>query len=134
MEQNPYQSPQTAVPGAASVYTKPSMKELLFSFTGRVPRRVFWGVSLISALVFSVIAGIAMAIDPTFGMIVVIAMYIPLIWISLAVSIKRWHDRGKSGWWIFIGLIPFVGGIWAFVECGCLRGTIGDNVYGAEPT
>lgn len=68
------------------------------------------------------------------GSILMILLYVPLIWIGFAVGIKRWHDRGKSGWWILIGLIPVIGGIWTFVECGCLRGTFGANRYGEDPT
>ena len=134
MEENPYQSPQTAVPGAAGVYTQPAMKELLFSFQGRIPRRVYWGIALLSMVIFGVIAGGLFAISETIGAIVAVILYIPFIWVSLAANIKRWHDRDKSGWWIFIGLVPIVGGIWALVECGCLRGTIGDNMYGPDPT
>jgi uncharacterized membrane protein YhaH (DUF805 family) len=52
----------------------------------------------------------------------------------MAIYVKRWQDRDKSGWWILIGFVPIIGGIWAFVECGCLRGTMGDNRYGPDPT
>ena len=54
--------------------------------------------------------------------------------VRLAVSVKRWHDRDKPGTWVLINLIPLVGGIWAFVEVGCLRGTFGPNNYGEDPT
>ena len=52
---------------------------------------------------------------------------------SLAVYTKRWHDRGKSGWWSLIALVPLIGGIWMLVECGFLRGTEGPNQYGNDP-
>jgi uncharacterized membrane protein YhaH (DUF805 family) len=64
----------------------------------------------------------------------ILVLYVPMIWISLAVQIKRWHDRDKSGWWVLIGMIPCIGPIWAFVECGCLRGSFGPNGYGPDPT
>ena len=63
-----------------------------------------------------------------------LVLQVLLIWISLAVQIKRWHDRDKSGWWVLINLIPLIGAIWAFVETGCLRGTVGPNAYGPDPT
>jgi len=66
--------------------------------------------------------------------IAVLLLYVPLIWISLAVQVKRWHDRDKSGLWILISLIPLIGPLWAFIETGCLRGTLGPNGYGADPT
>jgi len=52
---------------------------------------------------------------------------------ALAIYTKRWHDRGKSGWWSLILLIPLIGPIWFLVECGCLRGTEGPNEYGPDP-
>ncbi len=40
-----------------------------------------------------------------------LAVFIP----SLAVSVRRLHDVGKSGWFLLIGLIPFIGAIWLLV-------------------
>jgi uncharacterized membrane protein YhaH (DUF805 family) len=51
-------------------------------------------------------------------------------WPQYALATKRWHDRGKSGWWSLIVLVPIVGGIWALVELGFLGGEPGVNVYG----
>lgn len=55
------------------------------------------------------------------------------IWPYLAIAIKRWHDRDKSGWWVLIGLVPLIGPIWAIVETGFLPGTDGPNQFGADP-
>jgi len=52
---------------------------------------------------------------------------------SLAIAIKRYHDRDKSGWWILILFIPLVGFIWFLIELGCLPGTPGPNRYGPDP-
>ena len=49
------------------------------------------------------------------------------------MQVKRWHDRGKSGWWVLIALIPLVGPIWAIIETGFLPGTSGPNEYGPDP-
>jgi uncharacterized membrane protein YhaH (DUF805 family) len=57
-----------------------------------------------------------------------------LIWVGLAVQVKRWHDRNKSGWWVLVGFIPYIGGIWQIIECGCLRGTEGENRFGSDLT
>lgn len=126
-----------------------SVKDVLFTFQGRIPRRTYWLWSLVPAFVIAVLAGLLMPFFMTpapagealaepqlspAGSIVMLLLYLPLLWIALAVGIKRWHDRGKSGWWMLIGLIPFIGGIWVFVECGCLRGTVGPNEYGSDPT
>ena len=89
---------------------------------------------MVSGLIFVAIAAGAMAVSEDIGGIVTLILYIPFVWISLAVNANRWHDRDKSAWWILIGLVPIAGGIWAFVECGCLRGTMGDNTFGPDPT
>ncbi len=51
---------------------------------------------------------------------------------SLAVTIRRLHDVGKSGWFIFIILIPFVGAIWLLVLF-FTDSKFGPNQYGANP-
>jgi len=56
------------------------------------------------------------------------------LWVFLAVNVKRWHDRGKSGWWCLLLFIPILGPIWTIVELGFLRGTVGWNDYGHDPT
>lgn len=56
-----------------------------------------------------------------------------LIWPSLAIQAKRWHDQDRSAWWILIGLVPFVGGLIALVMCGFIQGTPGPNRFGAGP-
>lgn len=67
------------------------------------------------------------------GMILVVIYSIAILWAGLAVSVKRWHDRDKSGWWILIGLIPVIGTIWVLVENGFLPGTAGPNRFGPDP-
>ena len=58
---------------------------------------------------------------------------IPAGWIYLAGSIKRAHDRGKSGWWILITLIPIAGFIWWLIDLGIFEGQKGPNKYGPDP-
>ena len=60
-------------------------------------------------------------------------MNLLLVWPAVVVSIKRWHDRGKSGWWVLVTLIPFVGWLWALIENGLLRGDAGANRFGDVP-
>ena len=51
---------------------------------------------------------------------------------ALAVSVRRLHDRGLSGWWYFIGIIPFFGAIGLFVLM-CLDGEVKRNKWGDNP-
>ncbi len=55
-------------------------------------------------------------------------------WCSVVVTVKRWHDRNKSGWWALILFVPLIGSLWQLVECGFLPGTPGANTYGPSPT
>jgi len=103
----------------------------LFSFDGRVSRQPFW-LTTIGLIVVYIIAAALVQTGNTIAVILGILLYIPSFVVGLAISIKRWHDRDKSGWWIFISLVPIIGGIWAFVETGFLAGTPGPNQYGAE--
>jgi uncharacterized membrane protein YhaH (DUF805 family) len=139
MSTNPYQSPNEAIDKAYSAhdFSMFDLKGLLFSIERRIPRRVYWGASIAARVVqFVVIMAIA-AIEGQSGDLANIAYFISslvMIWISIALGAKRCHDRDKTGWFMLIGMIPIVGAIWLFIELGCLRGTVGENQYGPDPT
>jgi uncharacterized membrane protein YhaH (DUF805 family) len=108
-------------------------QHLLFQFDGRINRAKFWaGVGALLVGYF-VIAILFSAIDSGAVRGILGILYLAFIWPSLAISIKRWHDRDKSGWWVLIGFIPLIGGIWALIETGFLEGTKGPNQYGPDP-
>jgi len=122
------------------------MKTLLFGFQGRVNRAKFWlvniGLIVAEAIVFGVAGGASMLSEdpsnmtmPSFGLrgIVCLLVFIVLFWAGLAIAVKRWHDRNKSGWWVLIAFVPVIGGLWYLIECGFLPGTTGANNYGADP-
>jgi uncharacterized membrane protein YhaH (DUF805 family) len=60
--------------------------------------------------------------------IILLAFLIP----SIAVQVRRFHDQDKSGWFILLGLIPYIGGIILFVFM-CIEGTRGPNRFGPDP-
>jgi uncharacterized membrane protein YhaH (DUF805 family) len=99
---------------------------LFFQFDGRINRAKFW-------LGLVVIWLIELIVGTVFGFAVYIIVAIVAIWPGLAISIKRWHDRDKSGWWVLIAFIPIIGWIWALIETGFLPGTDGPNRYGPDP-
>lgn len=122
---------------------------LYLRFDGRIGRGVYWASSIATFLVVTVVMNVILSnfglydidvadetalsavmsrAEPWFDVVVLV-----LLWPTLAVQTKRWHDRGKSGWWNLIGLIPFIGTLWAFIELGFLRGTPGPNRYGSDP-
>ncbi len=122
------------------------MTDLLFGFQGRANRAKFWLVALailiVEMILFAaVFGGAAMSGDPErmaaaagpLAGIVLIIFVVAATWISIAVAVKRYHDRNKSGWWVLIVLVPVIGGLWYLIECGFLRGTTGPNDYGPDP-
>lgn len=134
---NPYASPVNVAETIIQPPSRMSLGQLLLGIQGRIPRRTYWGAMLGVTIVYYVLLGIAGVVfqdNETMLVAAVLAIAIPVIWSSFAIQAKRWHDRNKSGWWSLISLVPFVGPIWALVECGCLRGTRGPNYYGSDPT
>jgi uncharacterized membrane protein YhaH (DUF805 family) len=106
------------------------MKDNYANAEGRARRKEYWMFVLFN-LLFVLTAGIVDFLLGTFPVIYVLyclAIIVP----SIAVSIRRLHDIGKSGWWMLIGLIPIIGGIW-FLVLVCTDGTPGANSYGPSP-
>jgi uncharacterized membrane protein YhaH (DUF805 family) len=138
------------------------LSQLLFSFQGRLNRKPYWMTILATAVIIVLLIVFALIM---FGehdfwaggslLALLVVLYIPLIWINLAIGAKRLHDRDKSAWWLLlfylvpgvlsptpgyagdIGIIlhlaSFAITVWAFVELGCLRGTVGPNRFGPDP-
>ncbi|HEY8961382.1 MAG TPA: DUF805 domain-containing protein [Luteolibacter sp.] len=141
--QSPYTPPATVEPSAIDLAKAPAtldLKSVLFSFQGRIPRRTFWLASLVTVLGFAIptalIASMLKWNETTeiIGTILLLTLFAVLLWVSLAIRVKRWHDHGKSGWWVFVSVIPYIGGLISFVVLGCLRGTVGPNAHGDDPT
>jgi len=110
-----------------------TLPQLLFGLRGRISRQTWWLWGVLAMLGASVglfllfgIAGVPLHVREGLPSLLV-------LWPSIAISVKRWHDRGKSGWWVLITLVPLIGVLWALIENGCLRGTRGDNRFGADP-
>jgi uncharacterized membrane protein YhaH (DUF805 family) len=122
-----------------------SWGQLLFSFDGRVGRATYWYFVLAVVVVFVILGAIfgfsAMHVNPESGEAVANAgpggviiglASLAIIWPSLAIAAKRWHDVDKSAWWILIGLVPAVGGLIALVFNGFIAGTPGANRFGSR--
>jgi len=118
--------------------------QMLFSAKGRIRRRDYWLWSIVTFIVYlAIYIGVAAAtgtIDrmgdddlPEPLLLTEAVLFIPMVWIGACVTAKRWHDRNKSGYMYLILLIPLLGIIWTFIECGILDGTPGRNSYGPSP-
>ncbi|MCA3778455.1 MAG: DUF805 domain-containing protein [Burkholderia sp.] len=107
------------------------------TFEGRARRSEYWYFTLLS-VILSIAAQVIGGGGRNGGLItllllgvlclVSLALLIP----GIAVSVRRLHDTGRSGWFLLIALIPLVGGILLLVWM-CSRGTEGPNRFGADP-
>jgi len=104
---------------------------LLFSFQGRISRKPYWIFNLIILFGWMVL-GLFTEVSPEIDQISrpQLMFMLWILWPSLAVQAKRWHDRNKSAWWILINFIPLIGPLWALIENGFLPGTPGPNRFG----
>ncbi|WP_456307197.1 DUF805 domain-containing protein [Paraburkholderia bannensis] len=61
--------------------------------------------------------------------IVAISFIVAMCWMLTALSVRRWHDLGKSGWWVLVHAIPVVEPFIAVGANGLLRGETAPNRY-----
>lgn len=103
-------------------------KYLYMSPQGRIGRKSFWiGVLILFAI--NIALAVALGTESAISGIISLISIVP----AVMVYIKRCHDRGKSGWWCLLLLIPLVGLIWIIIDLGILKGDEGDNEFGPDP-
>ena len=103
-------------------------------FSGRARRREYWTFALVNCLIAMLlrILGLAFGEDSPASNIMVTIFYLIMLVPNLSVSVRRLHDIGKSGWHMFLSLIPLIGGllllIWSLMDS-----EPGENQYGKNP-
>ena len=123
---------------------------LFLSYSGRIGRLTYWvstfvlaGLQLVVMLALlqaaqgSVvdlrshpeIAGRELFMHVMLPMLIIVVLF---LYPAYALATKRWHDRGKSGWWSLIAFVPVIGGLWMFVELGFLGPSEYVNAYGTR--
>ncbi|WP_175839296.1 DUF805 domain-containing protein [Burkholderia anthina] len=98
----------------------------LFSWRGRAGRMQWWSVTvplLVAGAGLDTLADLpaaqrAQTVVDLAGW----AFAIVMIWLLVAVSARRWHDIGKSGWWTLVHAVPVVGAFIAIAMNGFVRG------------
>ena len=127
--------------------------QICFSFKGRINRAAWW---LLNLPIFAIFA-ISVVINNfpakiSLGFIPLLA----LVWVHLAVTAKRLHDKDKPTWWVLLHFIPLIGiffllsaqltsgwstviyliaiitNLWAIFELGFIKGTQGGNQFGPD--
>lgn len=98
------------------------MQEKFASFSGRATRAEYWYFVLFMFIVLfcGALTGIFLGRifsggdeDVAVGIFIVVYLLLALGFICPCVSVvvRRLHDTGRSGWWYWVGLIPYIGSI-----------------------
>lgn len=107
-------------------------------FNGRARRSEFWWWQLSQILLAIVLLGIysvsyaAGDLAGTIALAAFVIVWLGLIIPSIAVTVRRFHDTDKSGWFYLLGFIPYIGGIIVLVMM-VFDGTPGENRFGPDP-
>ncbi|KFB99834.1 putative membrane protein [Trabulsiella guamensis ATCC 49490] len=131
-----------------------TLQQWLFSIKGRIGRRDFWiwiGIWILAMIVLFTLAGSNWLSLQTAAFALVC-----LLWPTAAVTVKRLHDRGKSGLWALLMILAWMllagnwvmlPGVWQWgvgrfiptliivmmlIDLGAFVGTQGENKYGKE--
>lgn len=131
-----------------------TLQQWLFSIKGRIGRRDFWvwiGIWVLAMIVLFTLAGGEMLSIQTAAF-----MLVCLLWPTTAVTVKRLHDRGKSGIWALLMVLAWMlmagnwvmlPGVWQWgvgrfiptliivmmlIDLGAFVGTQGENKFGKE--
>ena len=111
-----------------------------FALRGRASRSAYWWFALFQgAITFALWIAVSIALDGGSrtsagsgpGLAIAIIGGIALLYLALAaltLQVRRLHDTGRSGWWLWIGLIPYAGAIVVLIFT-LLKGTPGPNIY-----
>jgi uncharacterized membrane protein YhaH (DUF805 family) len=103
-----------------------------FDFSGRARRKEYWLFTLISIIITTSLSILDLLFE-TFYFTTASYIYSMLVFIpSISVLLRRLHDIGKSGWYLFLLLIPFIGWVWLLVLL-CMEGEHLSNKWGKNP-
>jgi uncharacterized membrane protein YhaH (DUF805 family) len=111
-------------------------------FSGRSRRKEYWMFALgvliaMFALSFLLIGGIDFSTGMPeegfgLGLIALTLLSLAILIPGIAVQVRRFHDQDKSGWFVLLNFVPYIGGLIVLVMM-CLEGTKGPNRYGPDP-
>jgi uncharacterized membrane protein YhaH (DUF805 family) len=101
----------------------------LFTVRGRLARGAFFARVLIILIAFSALSEM---LAPLIGDKAVWLLNPLALWALLAASARRMHDRGFSGAWLLVGLVPVAGGVWLLSQLSS-KGQASDGRWGPDP-
>lgn len=103
------------------------------NFKGRAGRKEFWGFSIVYMLLTTAFIYMHTLIPFSPNLYWYYLLYTGVVFVPwTAVFVRRMHDIGRSGTWIFLGLVPFIGWFWLLLLLDS-KGKTGKNRYGYDP-
>ena len=99
-------------------------------FEGRARRKEFWMFALFNLVIAAALAivGRVVGLEGVLRGLYMLGVLIP----ALAVSVRRLHDTGRSGWWLLVVFVPLVGWLIALYFL-VQAGETAENRYGSDP-
>jgi signal peptidase I len=103
------------------------------SFRGRISKKPYWVyMAILIAGVFLVYA-LSIYIESQGYEFIAGGILLLMVWPTVAVNMKRWHDRGRSGWWFILApFIPIIA-LWILVESAFFPSDSESNRFGPSP-
>ncbi len=125
------------------------MLNFFFGFEGRVRRSNYFFGALVAGCLYSVLCvstfaamgvhvgerlhSVTWDFEPSaVGLAIACVLSLIALWAMLALTVKRWHDVGMTGWFALLTLPPFANGMVFLLLC-LLPGTTGANRFGSDP-
>ena len=102
------------------------------AFSGRATRGEYWWFLLASTLLFVGLCALTLVVGSSLFLLIWALYNVVVLVPNVAVSFRRIHDTGRSGWWLFVGFVPVVGSV-ALVVLLALPGDADANKYGPPP-
>ena len=130
----PYQPPY----GGGGAPQPEDLRAMLLTYQGRLNRKpyILYSVGIwFLMLILNVVADVLGDSRSSVALLVAFALYLAVLALcvpSVMLTIRRWHDLGKSGWFSLLLLVPlvnFVVGLYLWVK----KGDDGPNQYGEDP-
>lgn len=113
-------------------YFKKVLTEDYANFRGRARRSEYWYYMLFNCILAFILGFFSPIFGDTLGFIIILIYLLVIIIPSIAVTVRRLHDMGQSGWLYFINLIPILGFIAIAILC-CFDSQPGTNKWGPNP-
>ena len=105
-------------------------------FNGRTSKKEFWNFVLIYTVIYLILeflSGVSALDGNGFFLLNIISglFFLFTLLPGLSISVRRLHDTNRSGWWMWLCLLPLIGPIVLMVFFA-LSGTEGENRYGPD--